>query len=79
MLVLSRRLGETLIIDDNIQVQILGVDRGQIRIGISAPKEINIVRSELIQNQPRKSPTPEIPPAARHPVTLRRRSYSSDS
>ncbi len=79
MLVLSRRIGETLKIGDDIEVQILGINHGQIRIGISAPKEVNIVRTELI-GRPRKTEAPEtIMPtsAVRQPTVriLRRRSY----
>ena len=47
MLVLSRRLGETLIIGDDIQVRILGIDGMQVRIGIDAPKSVNVVRQEI--------------------------------
>ena len=48
MLVLSRRLGESIIIDGNIKITVLVCDRGQVRIGIDAPKDINVVRSELL-------------------------------
>lgn len=48
MLVLSRNIGETIKIGDNIEVQILGITRGHIRVGISAPREIQIMRSELL-------------------------------
>lgn len=54
MLVLSRNVGETIQIGDEVEVQVLGINRGQIRIGISAPREIQIVRSELI-GIPRRS------------------------
>lgn len=48
MLVLSRNIGETIQIGENIEVQILSIARGQIRVGISAPREIQIVRTELL-------------------------------
>jgi len=48
MLVLSRNIGETIHIGENIEVQILGIARGQIRVGITAPREIQIVRTELL-------------------------------
>lgn len=48
MLVLSRRKGESVIIQDNIEVTILEVDGDTIKIGISAPRDIEIVRKELI-------------------------------
>jgi carbon storage regulator len=54
VLVLSRRLGETLNIGDDIQIRILGISGNQVRIGIDAPKSINIVREE-IAGQPIKA------------------------
>lgn len=47
MLVLSRRLDETLIIGDNIKIKVLGISGNQIRIGIEAPKEISVHREEV--------------------------------
>jgi len=49
MLILTRRIGETLIINDNIIVNILGITGGQVRIGIDAPKEISIHREEIAE------------------------------
>ncbi len=48
MLVLSRKVGESLRIGEDIELVILDVNRGQVRIGIEAPKTTNIVRSELL-------------------------------
>lgn len=48
MLVLSRKEGESLIIGDHISITVLSVEaNGQVNIGISAPKEVLILRSEL--------------------------------
>lgn len=47
MLSLSRKVGEKLIIGDNIVITILGSDRGTIRLGIEAPKEITVYRKEI--------------------------------
>ncbi len=47
MLILTRRIGETLIIDDKIVVTILGIKGNQVRVGINAPKEISIYRKEI--------------------------------
>ena len=48
MLILTRRTGEIIHIGDNIVVRVLGVKGGQVRIGIEAPKDVNVVRDELI-------------------------------
>lgn len=52
MLVLSRRIAETLIINGDITITILKIDRGQVRIGIVAPKQVNIIREELLLRKP---------------------------
>ncbi len=49
MLVLRRRIGETVMIGADIQVQVLGVEGDQIKLGFIAPKEIQILRNELYQ------------------------------
>ncbi len=47
MLVLTRRTGETLVINDDISISILGVVGGQVRIGIDAPKHVSVHRQEI--------------------------------
>ena len=47
MLILSRRVGESLIIDQDVKVHVLGVSGNQIRIGIEAPKEVSVHRDEV--------------------------------
>ncbi len=47
MLILTRRVGETLIIGDDILITALGVKGNQMRIGIDAPKEISVHRVEV--------------------------------
>lgn len=53
MLVLSRRVLESIKIGDNIEITILEINRNQVRIGIEAPKSVNIVRSELLERDRR--------------------------
>ncbi|MCS7271367.1 MAG: carbon storage regulator [Gemmataceae bacterium] len=48
MLVLSRKLGEKIYIGDNICITVVDIDRGKIRLGIEAPREIPIYRQELL-------------------------------
>lgn len=47
MLVLSRKLNETIIINNNIRVTVVGIRGSQVRIGIEAPPEVGIYRQEL--------------------------------
>jgi len=47
MLILSRKLGETLFIGDDVQVVILGISGNQIRLGIKAPPELPVHREEV--------------------------------
>jgi carbon storage regulator len=53
MLVLSRKLGEKIFIGDNICITVVDIDRGKIRLGIEAPRDVPIYRQELL---PLKSP-----------------------
>ncbi|TDT50620.1 carbon storage regulator CsrA [Fonticella tunisiensis] len=48
MLVVTRKQGESLVIDDNIEITVLEIQGGSVKIGIEAPKNISILRKELI-------------------------------
>ncbi|GAB2796528.1 carbon storage regulator CsrA [Halomonas shantousis] len=47
MLILTRRVGETLMVGDEIAVTVLGVKGNQVRIGINAPKNVSVHREEI--------------------------------
>ena len=47
MLILTRKIGESLMIGDDVQVTILGTQGNQIRIGIDAPREVEVHREEV--------------------------------
>tara|TARA_B110000459_G_C16616185_1_gene499012 strand:+ start:3198 stop:3425 length:228 start_codon:yes stop_codon:yes gene_type:complete len=47
MLILTRRVGETLIIGDDVKITVLGVRGHQVRIGVDAPKEVSVHREEI--------------------------------
>jgi carbon storage regulator len=60
MLVLSRKLGEKIFINDNICITVVDIDRGKIRLGIEAPREVPIFRKELLTGD-RPAPKPDTP------------------
>ena len=47
MLILTRRIGETLIIGDDVSITVLGVKGNQVRLGINAPKDVSVHREEI--------------------------------
>jgi|TARA_B100000929_G_scaffold216484_1_gene173197 carbon storage regulator len=47
MLILTRRVGETLMIGDDVSVTVLGVKGNQVRIGVNAPKDVSVHREEI--------------------------------
>jgi carbon storage regulator len=65
MLVLSRKLGEKIYISDNICITIVDIDRGKIRLGIEAPRDVPIFRQELLTDKKDVEPAPPILAAKR--------------
>ncbi|HCL3609217.1 carbon storage regulator CsrA [Pseudomonas aeruginosa] len=49
MLILTRRVGETLMVGDDVTVTVLGVKGNQVRISVNAPKEVAVHREEIYQ------------------------------
>ncbi len=48
MLVLSRKKGESVIIGDNIEIKILETKEGKVKLGISAPRDVSVLRKEVL-------------------------------
>jgi carbon storage regulator len=73
MLVLTRKLMEKLFIGDNICVTVVRVDGGQVRLGIEAPRDVTVVRAELLPDRrgTKVRPAPAAPSAIRGPIPVR--------
>ena len=61
MLVLRRKVGESIILDGVISVSVLAVEGERVKIGITAPPDVTIVREELLKSAP--APTSDLPPS----------------
>lgn len=67
MLVLTRKVGEEIVIGDNVRVRVLAIQGNQIRLGFIAPRTVNIQREELLFQEPKpaspkndKLPAPDV-------------------
>lgn len=61
MLILTRRVGETLMIGDEVTVTVLGVKGNQVRIGVSAPRDVAVHREEIYERIKREQNENELP------------------
>ncbi len=62
MLILTRRVGETIVIGDDVIITVLGIKGNQVRIGINAPKDVSVHREEIYQRiQQEKNTAPAAP------------------
>ena len=50
MLVLARKLDESIVIGDNITIKVISIDKGSVKLGIDAPKDVCIIRNELLED-----------------------------
>ena len=50
MLVLARKLDESIVIGDNVVIKVISIDKGVVKLGIEAPRSISIIRSELLED-----------------------------
>lgn len=50
MLVLARKEGESIVIGDDITIKVISIEKGVVKYGIEAPRDISIVRSELLED-----------------------------
>ena len=57
MLILTRQVGETLLIGDNVKVTVLAVDGHQVKLGTSAPVDVVVLRQEIAPKRPSRTAT----------------------
>ena len=60
MLILTRKVGETLMIGDEVTVTVLGVKGNQVRIGVNAPKDVSVHREEIYERIKREDQSDDV-------------------
>jgi carbon storage regulator len=79
MLVLSRKINQSIMIGDNVRIVVVAVDRDQVKLGIEAPREVPVHRSEIYEEIQRSNrvaaeaagiPAPESQPATATPAPI---------
>ena len=68
MLVLSRRIGEEIVIANEIHVTVLAIQGGRVRLGIAAPRSVPVTRLELLDSAEAATPTTDHSPPSTPPV-----------
>jgi carbon storage regulator len=63
MLILTRRVGETVVIGDDVTVTVLGVKGNQVRLGVNAPKQVAVHREEIYERIRREQAAEQAAPA----------------
>lgn len=58
MLILTRNIGQSLMVGDDVSMVVLGVKGNQVRIGVNAPKDVPVHREEIYQRIQREKPVP---------------------
>jgi len=58
MLILSRKVGQSIVINGNVIVKVLGMDQGNVRLGIQAPPEVQVHREEIQRQRDAGVPAP---------------------
>ena len=70
MLILTRKIDQSIIIDGNITIMVLGVERDRVKLGIAAPANVTVLREELTDERAQQEPSPiRRRPAKTLPVT----------